>query len=76
MSDTSQEIMDVDALFKRFKRHFPEDVFLKLGNPFRVLIFTIISQRIRDEQTDVAVERLLSAFHTVKETAQADVEET
>ena len=62
-------------LFKRLKRLAPEAVFLGPEEPFRVLIFTIISQRTRDEQTAVASERLLSVFPTVKELAQAEVED-
>jgi endonuclease-3 len=37
------------------------------------LIFTIISQRTRDEQTTVASQRLLSKFPTPKDLAKADV---
>lgn len=65
--------MDVDLLFKRLKRHFPEEVFTEPDDPFRVLIYTIISQRTRDEQTAVASERLLSVFPSARELAQANV---
>jgi len=65
--------MNVDLLFKKLKTHFPEEVFIEPGDPFKVLIYTIISQRTRDEQTDVASERLLSEFPTAKDLAQANV---
>ncbi len=65
--------MDVDLLFKRLKRHFPKEVISHPKDPFRVLIFTIISQRTRDEQTDVASKRLLSVFPTAKDLARANV---
>ncbi len=32
------------------------------GNPFRILIGTILSQRTRDERTALATERLFSKF--------------
>ncbi len=65
--------MDIDVLVKRLKRYFPEGAFLKPGDPFDVLISTIISQRTRDEQTKVASVRLLTAFPTVQELACAEV---
>jgi endonuclease-3 len=65
--------MNVDLLFKKLKKHFPEEVFIEPEDPFEVLIYTIISQRTRDEQTDVAAERLLSEFPTAKDLAQANV---
>lgn len=65
--------MNVDLLFKKLKKHFPEEVFIEPGDPFEVLIYTIISQRTRDEQTDVAAERLLSEFPTAKKLANANV---
>lgn len=65
--------MNVDLLFKKLKKHFPGEVFIEPGDPFEVLIYTIISQRTRDEQTDVAAERLLSEFPRAKDLAQADV---
>lgn len=65
--------MDIDVFVKRLNRYFPEGAFLKPGDPFKVLISTIISQRTRDEQTKVASERLLTAFPTVQELAFAEV---
>lgn len=49
-------------------------VFQK-GDPYRVLIRTILSQRTRDENTDQAAEILFSKYHSIKEIAQAEVED-
>ena len=42
------------------------------GNPFRILIGTILSQRTRDERTAIATERLFSKFKGPDELANAD----
>ena len=65
--------MDFDLLFTRLFEHFPDEVVLEPRDPFEVLIYTIISQRTRDEQTIVASERLLSEYPTVKDLARANV---
>ncbi len=65
--------MNINLLFKRLKKRFPEEGFLEPRDPFEVLIFTIISQRTRDEQTEVASARLLSAYPTSKDLAAAPV---
>jgi endonuclease-3 len=65
--------MDIALLFRRLKKRFPEEVFSEPGDPFRVLIFTIISQRTRDEQTEIASRRLLSVYPTAKDLAKAPV---
>ncbi|MGH9919787.1 MAG: endonuclease III domain-containing protein [Nitrososphaerales archaeon] len=44
------------------------------GNPFRILIGTILSQRTRDERTTLATERLFSRFKGPKDLADADEE--
>ncbi|MDD1775316.1 MAG: endonuclease III [Methanobacterium sp.] len=43
------------------------------GDPYRVLIRTILSQRTRDENTDQASARLFSKYSDIEEIAQADV---
>jgi endonuclease-3 len=43
------------------------------GNPFRVLISTILSQRTRDENTARASENLFSKYKTAEELARADI---
>ncbi len=42
------------------------------GDPFRILIGTILSQRTRDENTTRAVENLFSVYTTPMQLAQAD----
>lgn len=42
------------------------------GDPYRVLIRTILSQRTRDENTDRASAQLFSQYHTMTEIASAD----
>ncbi len=42
------------------------------GDPFRILIGTILSHRTRDENTTKAVENLFSVFKTPEELANAD----
>lgn len=42
------------------------------GDPFRILIGTILSHRTRDESTSKATERLFSVYDTSKELANAD----
>jgi endonuclease-3 len=65
--------MNLNLLFKRLKKRFPEEVFSGTRDPFEVLIFTIISQRTRDEQTEVASEKLLSVYPTARDLANAPV---
>lgn len=45
------------------------------GNPYRVLIRTILSQRTRDENTDQASTFLFSKYKNVHEIAEADVQD-
>jgi len=44
-------------------------------DPFRVLIGTVISQRTRDEQTEVATEALFRRFSTAEDMAEADLDD-
>ncbi len=63
----------MDLIFKKLKKMYPDRIVKSTRDPFEVLIFTIISQRTRDEQTAIASQRLLSKFPTPKELAKADV---
>ena len=45
------------------------------GDPFKILIGTILSARTRDENTTCVLKRLFQRFHNIKELAEADVEE-
>ncbi len=42
------------------------------GDPFKILIGTVLSHRTRDESTAKASERLFEVYHTPKELAEAD----
>ena len=44
------------------------------GDPFRILISTILSQRTRDENTTQASENLFSRYRTAEELARADID--
>jgi endonuclease-3 len=44
------------------------------GDPFRILISTILSQRTRDENTTRASENLFSRYRTPEELARADID--
>jgi endonuclease-3 len=44
-------------------------------DPFYTLIFTILSQRTRDEQTEKAAEKLFERYSNAEELADADVKE-
>jgi len=44
------------------------------GDPFRILIGTILSQRTRDENTTRASENLFSRYRTAEDLARADIE--
>ena len=57
-------------VMKRLKvKHRPRH---NRGDPFHVLVGTILSQRTRDEKTDLAAERLFSVYDTPGELAGAD----
>lgn len=45
------------------------------GDPFKILIGTILSSRTRDEKTTEALIRLFKKFNGIKEVANADIEE-
>src|SRR5436309_15718165 len=44
-------------------------------DPFKVLISTILSQRTRDEMTEIASKQLFSKYDTAAELAAADVDD-
>ena len=60
----------MDILLKKYQLRVFEH-----GDPYRVLIRTILSQRTRDDNTDMATAQLFSKYHTLEEVANADVEE-
>lgn len=56
------------------RKNFKLRVFER-GDPYRVLIRTILSQRTRDENTDQAAYQLFSKYRTTEEIAKANIEE-
>ena len=53
------------------RQHYDLRVF-EDGDPYRVLIRTILSQRTRDENTDLASAQLFSKYHSMEEIASSD----
>lgn len=63
-------IYTINALKEIYKlRTFEE------GDPYRVLIRTILSQRTRDENTDNATAKLFSKYSSIGQIAQAKIED-
>ena len=61
----------VDLIMERLQQQYDLRVF-EDGDPYRVLIRTILSQRIRDDNTDRASAQLFSKYHSINEIAEAD----
>ena len=57
----------VEYLRRRYTSHH------RLGEPFQVLISTILSQRTREENTERASNRLFSKYKTAREIAEAPI---
>ena len=64
--------MNADKLILLLKELYPPGKF-HTGDPFRVLITTVLSQRTRDEMTEKAADKLFSRYGTPAELSQADV---
>lgn len=45
------------------------------GDPFKILIGTILSARTRDENTTIVVRKFFERFHTPQDVASADIDE-
>ena len=63
----------VRTLLNFFKNRYGLKV--RISDPYRVLISTILSQRTKDEITEVTSERLFSVYKTPKEIANAPTKE-
>lgn len=61
----------IDLVMENLMQKYDLRVF-EGGDPYRVLIRTILSQRTRDENTDRASAQLFSQYHTMTEIAGAD----
>ncbi|BDZ68955.1 endonuclease III [Methanobacterium ferruginis] len=62
---------NIDVIVERLHQLYDLRVF-EDGDPYRVLIRTILSQRTRDDNTDQASAQLFSKYHTMKDIAEAD----
>ncbi len=67
-------IKRIDKIMGELETNYSLRVF-EGGDTYRVLIRTILSQRTRDENTDQASALLFSKYQTIKEIAEADVED-
>lgn len=61
----------IDRVMESLQQLYDLRVF-EDGDPYRVLIRTILSQRTRDDNTDRASAQLFSQYHTMTEISQAD----
>lgn len=61
----------VDIIIEHLQQLYDLRVF-EDGDPYRVLIRTILSQRTRDDNTDRASRQLFSKYNTINDIAQAD----
>jgi len=61
----------IDRVMESLQQQYDLRVF-EDGDPYRVLIRTILSQRTRDDNTDRASAQLFSKYHTMAEIAQAE----
>lgn len=62
---------NIDVIVERLHNLYDLRVFEE-GDPYRVLIRTILSQRTRDDNTDRASQQLFSQYHTLNDIANAD----
>jgi endonuclease III len=74
---------DIDSILRRIRRMVQESddkratalaelKDVESGDPFKILIGTILSHRTRDESTSKATDRLFTRYKTPKELARAD----
>jgi len=61
----------IDLIMENLQNLYDLRVF-EDGDPYRVLIRTILSQRTRDDNTDRASEQLFSQYKTINDIANAD----
>lgn len=65
----------ISGIIHTLERNIEVDWFLVRGDPFRVLVTTLLSQRTRDENTDKASKALFSRFKTPEEIDSANIRE-
>ena len=66
--------MKYDQIFARLKKLYPPGKFKPI-DPFRALIATVLSQRTRDEVTDIAAKKLFSRYDSPSGLSKADVKD-
>lgn len=66
---------EVRAVMDRLRAMHHGRMPIELGDPYKVLVATVISQRTRDEQTAIIAERLFRRYPTVEALAHADERE-
>ena len=66
-------MIEIEEIIKRLRQKYSKEY--RAWNSFKILIFTILSQRTRDESTYKASDKLFSVFDTPKKLANADVSE-
>ncbi len=69
--DVKQDSNSIDLILDHLNDLYDLRVF-EDGDPYRVLIRTILSQRTRDDNTDRASSQLFSKYHTINDIASAD----
>jgi len=67
--------MNAPIILAKLKENYAPQFFLDRHDPFYVLISTVLSQRTRDEVTQVATRRLFKRYDTPEEFAAADVDD-
>lgn len=65
----------IESIIEKLSKKYRINSFGRKSSPFETLIATILSQRTRDENTDIASRNLLSKFRTPYELMKAEVRE-
>ncbi len=65
--------MDVESIIKNVRMMLGERGSLKLKDPFKVLITTVLSQRTRDENTSNAAKELFKKYDAPEKLSKASV---
>ncbi|MFW5986589.1 MAG: endonuclease III domain-containing protein [Methanohalophilus sp.] len=66
--------MDTEEILDRLKPLYPHEYFSTERDPFYILISTVLSQRTRDEVTEVASRRLFDQYSIPVQMVEADIE--
>ncbi|WP_129598285.1 endonuclease III domain-containing protein [Methanohalophilus profundi] len=66
--------MDTEEIFDRLKPLYSHEYFSTERDPFYILVSTVLSQRTKDEVTEVASRRLFEYYSTPVQMLEADIE--